>query len=238
MRKAAKPAKAGRQTGRGPSAEAVGTGNPAHDSHTGFPIRARKDPEPGRKAKAQGSPTGGRVESASGDGSSSIIPSPDIPVFAPGPVAEHILYSSPEPTPISPGPSDLPPAPTDLDKLSLSHYRGTALKNVGRDARGRVIPHKRSEIVARKVAAWAAGGYNKNDIAVLLNIRPGLVEECYGRELNHGERMVGMELTDHIVKRAKKSDRMAIFYAKSRMGWRDGDGKPEDTGILDIHIHL
>lgn len=119
----------------------------------------------------------------------------------------------------------------------LSHYKGISLKNIGRDAKGRVIPHKRSDIVARQVAEWAAGGYDANAIAVRLNIRPGLLKECYAVELATGADQVGMEVTSHIIKRTQKSDRMAIFYAKAKMGWRDGEGKPLDTGVLMIHIH-
>jgi len=81
------------------------------------------------------------------------------------------------------------------------------------------------------------GGYSTNDIAVALNMRPGLLKELYGRELAHGVELMGMDMTSHIVERAKQSDRMAIFVAKARMGWRDGDGKPTDTGILSIVIH-
>lgn len=130
-------------------------------------------------------------------------------------------------------------APAPSPDIPLSHYKGTALKNIGRDPSGRVIPHKRSEVTARKVAIWVAGGYNKNDISVFLNVRPGLVEQCYGIELNHGADRVGMQMTQHIVARAKKSDRMAMFYAKARMGWREGDtATPTDVSPLNIHLHL
>lgn len=128
--------------------------------------------------------------------------------------------------------------PSTMVSPPLSHYKGTSLKNVGRDSNGKVIPHKRSERTAKLVAVWAAGGYTKEDIAIRLNIRPGLVEECYGKELRHGADAIGMDMTNHIIKRAKGgSDRMAIFYAKAKMGWRDGESKPLDTGLLNIHIH-
>jgi hypothetical protein len=48
-----------------------------------------------------------------------------------------------------------------------------------------------------------------------------------------------MQMTQHIVARAKKSDRMAMFYAKARMGWREGDtATPTDVSPLNIHLHL
>lgn len=128
--------------------------------------------------------------------------------------------------------------PTGYEVLPpLSHYKGTSLANIGRDKNGRVIPHKRSEKTALQVARWATGGYTKNDIAIALNIRPGLVEECYGKELRHGKDFVGMDMTAHVIKRAKHNDNMARFVLKSQFGWRDGESKPLDTGLLNIHIH-
>lgn len=127
--------------------------------------------------------------------------------------------------------------PIPAPAAPLTDYKGTSLKLVGRDKHGKVIPHKRSEKTARQVAAFVMAGYTKHDVAIALNIRPGLVEECYGKELRHGKDMVGMGLATHIVNRAKQSDRMAIFLAKSQYGYRDGDSKPTDTGLLNIHIH-
>jgi len=109
---------------------------------------------------------------------------------------------------------------------------------VGRDAGGKVIPHIRSEKIAQQIREWVAGGYDLNAIAVRINVRPGLIREHYAVELAMGSEHVGMDMTSHILKRAKESDRMAVFFAKAKMGWRDGDAKPLDTGLLDIHIHL
>jgi len=134
-------------------------------------------------------------------------------------------------------PPSVPLLPLPSEGAPLSHYKGTALRFIGRDSRGRVLPHKYSSKTAKHIAIWIAGGYNVNDICVALNIRPGLLRELYGKEINHGLEMVGMDVTTHIVDRVKKSDRMAIFFAKSRMGWRDGDSQPIDTGVLAIHIH-
>jgi hypothetical protein len=127
--------------------------------------------------------------------------------------------------------------PLPPDGAPLTHYKGTSLKNVGRDARGRVIPHAYSSKVAAQIATWVACGYNENDIAIRLNIRPGLLREVYGKELRHGKEQVGMEVSSHIMQRVKKSDQMAIFYAKAQMGWRDGNAKPVDADVLNLIIH-
>lgn len=138
---------------------------------------------------------------------------------------------------------DLQPTSTTLTPIDgtpeeLSHYKGVSLKNVGRDVRGRVIPHKRQEKLAKQIMVWVAGGFNVNDIAIRINVRPGLIKQNYGKELATGETEVHMDVHNHLLTRVKKSDRMAIFYAKARMGYRDGDTKAVDTGVLNINIHL
>lgn len=120
----------------------------------------------------------------------------------------------------------------------LSHYKGLPLKNIGRDKQGRTIPHKYSSKVARQIAEWTLAGYDENAICVALNMRPGVLKKLYAKEVAAGAELAGMKLTSHIMDRTKKSDRMAIFVAKAKLGWRDGDGKPTDTAVLDIHIHL
>lgn len=127
--------------------------------------------------------------------------------------------------------------PLPADGSPLTHYKGTSLKNIGRDGKGQVISHKYSSKVARQISVWMLGGYSENDCAIALNMRPGLLRELYGKEIRHGVELMGMDMTQHIVARAKKSDNMARFVAKARMGWRDGDSKPIDTGILSIFIH-
>lgn len=126
----------------------------------------------------------------------------------------------------------------DGEETPLSHYKGVSLQNVGRDKYGRVIPHKRSDVLAKQIMIWVAGGFNVNDIAIRVNVRPGLIKREYARELAVGETHIHMDVHDHLLKRVKGSDRMAIFYAKARMGWRDGDGANKDQSVLDIHIHL
>lgn len=131
-----------------------------------------------------------------------------------------------------------PPALPPESATDPTEYKGLSLRNIGRDPKtGKTIPHKRSEKVARQIGIWVAGGYGINDIALRLNIRPGLLKQHYAVELAVGAEQVGMDMTSHIVARAKKSDRMAIFYAKSRMNWKDGEGTQTDVSPLNIHIH-
>lgn len=173
---------------------------------------------------------------AQGAGASAQSMTPNHPI-SPAQAGSSFLSDTTPDFPGSPGAEVLPPDDGSGDNIPLSHYKGVALANVGRDRHGRVIPHKRSEVTARKVALWVAGGATPNDIAVRLNIRPGLVKECYGLELEYGQGQVNMDMAGSIIKRAKKSDRLAVFYAKARMGWRDGDSAALDVPMLNIHIH-
>lgn len=224
-------------------------------STRGEKAHARGGPEGGREGPKPGSLAVGRGELRSGDDAqsdSNFVQ--DYTTVSPG---ETLVIES---TGIPPSPK-IPYIPVyqkttidgkiigqhvDADGNSLTngpdeitHYKGTDMRMVGRNSEGKVIEHHRKESTARRVQAWASAGYTKNDIAVALNIRPGLVEQHYGKELRHGKELMGMEVTEHIISRVKESDKMAVFYAKSQMGWRDGDSaKPVDTATLNLHIHV
>lgn len=124
-----------------------------------------------------------------------------------------------------------------ISAAELSDYKGYPLRDVGRDKDGKVIPHKRDEKVARQIKIWVAGGADINYIAIRLNVRPGLLKQHYPQELILGTEDVHADVHQHLLKRVKESDRMAIFYAKSKMGYRDGESRPNDDGLLNIHIH-
>lgn len=123
------------------------------------------------------------------------------------------------------------------EQPTLADYKGMSLASIGRDSKGRVIRHTRSEKVARQIRVWVAGGYDVNAICINLNIRPGLLKQLYPVELAIGAEQVGMEMTSHIVQRAKRSDRMAIFFAKAKMGWTE-DAQQSTGSLLNINIHI
>lgn len=165
-------------------------------------------------ASEQGGPATG------GGGQGERVPSPGAVESSSGDDTQHgnVIPISPEP--------------------ELSHYKGISLVSIGRDPRtGKVIPHQRSEKLARQIAEWVAGGFNENDIAVRTNIRPGLIKKHYHVELQTGRTNVHMDVHGHILRRVKKSDRMAIFYAKSQMGYKEGENAQQQQQILSIHLH-
>lgn len=129
------------------------------------------------------------------------------------------------------------PVPIPDENAPLHEYKGFSLKNVGYDVHGRVLPHKYSLRAEKQIMVWVAGGADVNAICIRLNIRPGKLKELYGKALAIGLDQVTMDMTESIVTRAKKSDRLAVFFAKAKMGWRDGESRPLDTGLLNIIIH-
>jgi hypothetical protein len=121
----------------------------------------------------------------------------------------------------------------------LEATRSVSAARSGKDQSGRIIPHSPTDRVRALVKQWVATGATEGEIAVLLNIRPGQLRQHYPRELEVGKTEVDMAVGGAIIKKAKSGDpRMAIFYAKARMGWRDGESKPIDVSPFNLHIHL
>ena len=116
--------------------------------------------------------------------------------------------------------------PPDLGAFDFSalKYDSGIKSAAGVDELGRTIPHVRNEATARIVSMLVACGARPIDIAIHLDIRPGQLNECYRHELEHGAFPHHMQVAKTILDRAKLGDpRFSLFYAKSRMGWKEGD---------------
>lgn len=124
-------------------------------------------------------------------------------------------------------------------KPKLSDTKRTSLKYVGRDEFGKTIPHKYSKATAQRVAMLVSAGYNEEDIAFALNVRPGLIRQHYPKELEAGSAMADMPVVQAAYMQACAGEpQMTKFWLKSRRGWRDGDSaKTGDDAVLNIHIH-
>lgn len=125
-----------------------------------------------------------------------------------------------------------------LPVISPNRFRLPPMKNVGKDADGKVIPHHRSEEIAQVVANYVARGATENFICAMLNIRPGLLRQCYGAELEHGAEMANMQVAGAAFKMATsgESEAMTKFWLKARAGWKDGEQAQQAT-MFNIHIH-
>lgn len=120
----------------------------------------------------------------------------------------------------------------------LSASKGASLLQVGKTPDGRVIPHKRSERMAAIVRKHAVAGTDENTLCTILNIRPGQLHEYYGRELDTAVAQVNADVGQAIVGQAKRGHPvLARFYAKVKMGWRDGENATTPVSAFNIHIH-
>lgn len=181
------------------------------------------NPDRGSKAKKHGSHTGGRGASTLATRThenptgllSEVLPSGGL-----------VPHSAEDPTFVPPTPAEFEHAPS--------------LKWVGRDPKtGKVIPHKaRNEKIAQQVAQYTANGLGENEIAALLNLRPGHLRQFYYRELHNGLTGANMQVATGAFKRAKKEQRAAEFWLQARAGWRTKDEKNvTDVSPLQIFIH-
>lgn len=121
-----------------------------------------------------------------------------------------------------------------------SSHRTRISRATGRDGSGKVIPHKRDQSIAGSIAKWVALGASENEIANYLNLRPGVLRREYGNEMTNGKFENDMAVGCNILDKAKTGDseRMMMFYAKARMGWREEDSKEQgNAALLNIHIH-
>jgi hypothetical protein len=122
-----------------------------------------------------------------------------------------------------------------------SHFKAPAMKNIGKDADGKVIPHQRSEEVAQIVLHYTGMGAGLNFIAAMLNIRPGLVKECYGKELEYSVERANVEVAGAAFRMAtsEQDPAMTKFWLKARAKWRDGDNaEDKNNSLFNINIHL
>lgn len=130
-------------------------------------------------------------------------------------------------------PPEYPPPGTALMQPRLGN-------RLGRDINGKIIPHERDERIAARIKRWVAIGAGENEIAQFLQIRPGVLRKHYKYELDNGKFVNDMAVGGTILDMAisGQSERLALFYAKARMGWRESDSNDSNNqALLNIHIH-
>lgn len=138
---------------------------------------------------------------------------------------------------IHPQAADIPPYFPEPGTITKQPALG---RNVGRTHDGRVIPHERDPLIAHKIAEWVAIGAGDNEIAQFLNLRLGVIRKHYKYELQNGKFANDMEVGSTILEMAKsgRSERMAVLWAKAKMGWRESDNNDSNNAaLLNIHIH-
>lgn len=113
------------------------------------------------------------------------------------------------------------------------------MQAVGRTPDGRVAPHEFNAVVARVVAQLAANGANADEIARILNLRPGTLRKHYWFELDNGTLHANMSVATALYVQAARvgNVRATEIWLKARAGWRETDDKNADRSPLSIIIH-
>lgn len=124
-------------------------------------------------------------------------------------------------------------------KKALAKTDKKSMKDVGRDPEtGKSIPHEYDERVAKRIEFYVGAGLDPDEIARMLDIRPGKLKDLYGRELEIGSNTTNMEVAQAMFDAAKSGDVSAgRFWLKARAGWKDGESATPLTSPLQIHIH-
>ena len=226
---AGQPKRGSKRSGRadGLGASSPGSRPPPGEARTRGGHSRTKDPEIGVGAKAAR-----RDPSREGPSPARETTRLDA-LLSPETAPEPELYRSGELTPAEAAQrlEDMFPA---LNKSALPK-----VSQVGKDANGRNIPHKRSEEVARQVEVYARNGASDSDIAMLLNIRPGQLRQIYADELRKSKMSAHLKVAEAIYAQASTpgNPRMSEFYAKAQMGW-DDNPKGKNSDPFSIHIHV
>jgi hypothetical protein len=161
-----------------------------------------------------------------------------IPTFVPPSSAKVVTVSEAD-QPEDDRPFYAGPFPRTVRQTN--RFRAPSVKNVGKDKNGKVIPHLRSEEIAAIVLHYTGMGASLNFIAAHLNIRPGLIKECYGKELEYAVERTNVEVAGAAFRMATNEEdgAMTKFWLKSRAKWRDGDNAEDrNNSLFNINIHL
>ncbi len=114
------------------------------------------------------------------------------------------------------------------------------MRGVGRDPRtGKVIQYARNELTASLIMQYVANGAEFNDICIMLNMRPGVLKELYGRELDAGLPAANMNVASNVYRQAAFTPniRAAELWMRNRAGWDKDQKKVDETPMLNIIIH-
>jgi len=115
------------------------------------------------------------------------------------------------------------------------------LKNVGKGEDGKVMPHTRTEQTTEQVMRYVACGASREEIAVMMNLRPGVLQKHYARELEIGLTQNNMKVAGTLLDMATSGEfeTSTIYWTKARMGWRDKDTPgTQMVNPLQINIHI
>lgn len=81
------------------------------------------------------------------------------------------------------------------------------------------------------ISALVVAGCNREQMAAAIGISPVMVSKYYGKELETAKLRADAMVTGKLMEQIRKGNvACIIFYAKTRMGWREHDIPTQATG--------
>ena len=98
-------------------------------------------------------------------------------------------------------------------------------------------PRERDEKDAATVMLLTGLGHTVEEIAGVLGMSKPTLKKLYDDELKHGRAKVFAKVGARIARRAMSdepnADAISMFFAKTRMGWRENGGEAGQTIIIE-----
>lgn len=106
------------------------------------------------------------------------------------------------------------------DPLAVAkHHRRPSTKQAGRNPDGTVKPHRRSEVLAKRIEELLALGWDINQVAIEMDLRPGQIRTYYEKEVQLAEARANGLVARALHTKAVSGDvPAAVFWLKSRGG--------------------
>lgn len=94
-------------------------------------------------------------------------------------------------------------------------------------------PHVPADADRQKVMVMVSMGMARKDIAMVMGMSDNTLSKHYANELATGDKILGQAIVANLARQALKDDfkaaASAMFWAKTRLGWRETD-RVEHTG--------
>lgn len=106
-----------------------------------------------------------------------------------------------------------------------------------RDLGGRP-PHEPTDASRRQVEAMAGYGIPQEQIALSLDITENTLRKYYRRELDLGVVKANAKVAETLFNQATREGNTtaAIWWSKSRMGWREPKQEVEHSGTVNLSL--
>ena len=98
--------------------------------------------------------------------------------------------------------------------------------------------HEPTEESRRVVEAMSGIGVAQKYIAATLDIAEKTLRKHYPKEISVGRAKAHSKIARSIFERAQRSDRLAIFYASTQMGWSTKAEEATSEAMQGFRVHV